>query len=100
VTTAFYDQPEIVLSRKVDRGDDVRSLSGSYGINAPCGPPSVIPSRDLCARRLVTDVEGVFEVLDRLAAGRPRGPILTGTQEWRHLEQVAIDGGFQPLPAF
>ena len=100
VSAAFYDESQVVVASKIYGGNYMGGLPGRNGIDAGRGLPRVQPSRDLRATRLIANVEGVCQVLNRLTTTRvPRSPV-AGTEQRGHLEKLAVDGCFQALPGF
>jgi hypothetical protein len=60
VAAPFDDQPQLVLAREVDCGDDIGSGPGRDSVSAGCRHPSVDPSDRLSPRRLIADIIRIF----------------------------------------
>ncbi len=98
VTTAFDDQTQMVLARKIDRGDDIGRVPGSDRICAWLRGPGIDPAAGLGQRRLVADVVRILQILQRVAADRARGRRGT-VREWRfRLEQMPTNVPLQAIP--
>jgi hypothetical protein len=68
VATAFDDQTQIVLAGKVHRRDNVVRRLCRHGINARLRYPGVDPTRGLGQTDLITNVIGIFKLLEDIAA--------------------------------
>ena len=80
VAAALDDQPQIVLARKVDRRDDIGGRFGRHGIDARLKHPGIDPARGLRQTDLVTDVIGIFQFPEEIAARRPIRRVPAGAQ--------------------
>src|SRR5262249_18637294 len=81
MATPFDDEPDIVVAREVDRGNDVAGLPRSYSIDTGLESPAVGPAQGLGNAKLVPDVVGIFQFLEELAAVSRPGALIAGC-EW------------------
>jgi len=73
VTAALYDQPQIVLPREIDCGDDVPCVRRRDGVSARLRSPSINPTCRLGQIDLIANVIGILELLEERIALREFG---------------------------
>src|SRR5690242_11729532 len=98
VAATLDDQPQIVLARKVDRCDDITRYFGRHGIDARRKHPGINPPGGLRQTDLVTDVIGIFQFPEEIAAGCPIRCVPADAQRRLHLDQPTPDLSVEPFP--
>src|SRR5205823_2554889 len=91
VAGALHDEAELVVTREIDAGDDIRRVARPDRIDARRRRPGVEPAGNLRARGLIADIEGVMDVGEDLAARRATALPAAGVEERLHLEEIPPD---------
>ncbi len=99
MAAAFDDQPQLIVTGKVDRGRNILRRLGRHSIDARLRGPSVDPPRGLGQIDLVANEVRVFEFAEQIVARGPLRHIATDIERWRHLDQSAADISVEPRPA-
>jgi len=60
VPAAFYDQAQMVITRKIDRGDNICRVLGGDRVDTRLRGPGIDPATGLRQSRLVAEVVRVF----------------------------------------
>ena len=77
MTASLYDQPQIVLPREIDCGDDVPCVRRRHGVSARSRGPSVHPTCCLGQTDLIANVIGILEFFEKRIALLEFGEIPT-----------------------
>jgi hypothetical protein len=99
VAAALDDQPQIVVTREVDRRDNVMRRFGRNGIDARLKVPGIDPAGGLRQADLVADEIGVFQFPEEIAARSSIRRFPTDAQRRAHLDEATPDIFVQLGPA-
>ena len=100
VAAALHHQPQIVLPREIDRGDDVRRRLGGDRVDARLRRPGPDPAERLRQPDFVAEIVRILELLEDLRASRVRRRADAGGERRAHLDEASAHFAVELIPAF